>query len=169
MGDKSRTGDVDTRIRGLEKADPELLPADVCVEDNRLCVDAVITGLVLPDGALSLEKEATPLAIGSAGGGLHISNFIIPATKTWRIVQFISGSEEESVGGNKCELWWEPDATPGNDVVITRHYISGGNNFQNDIFFTTGVGDGTAQVSIRRTRFGGGTNEVYAIFRGYEF
>ena len=164
MVDKDRTGDIDARLRGLAANDGNLLPEDVCVEENRLCVDAIISGISFPASATLVAFEATPLAINAGA----ISTYVITTGKQLVIQQFTTGSEEESVGGNKCELISEPDTNPANDVNITRHYISGGNNFEEGITFVSAVGDGVAAVKIVRTRFGGGTNEVYAVFRGYE-
>lgn len=63
MADKARTGDVGSRLRGLSPGDPGLLPQDVCVKDNQLCVIPGTTDDDPSSGVLGRNRVALPVSL----------------------------------------------------------------------------------------------------------
>jgi hypothetical protein len=147
MADKQRTGDIDSRLRGLPAGDPGLQTEDVCVEENRLCVDSVISGFVVVDAGdrVRIHNRAN---IGNPFPTTH-STYTVPAGKkfqlyqwncdsesnTWLVALQIDGVEKDayrSSGGNdniRQDITFEfapIEVLPGQVVSIV--FLDGGNN-----------------------------------------
>jgi hypothetical protein len=147
MGDIPRDGDQDVRLRGVPAGDPNLLARDVCVEENRLCVDSVISGFVVVDAGdrVRIHNRSN---IGNPFPTIH-STYTVPAGKkfqlyqwncdsesnTWLVALQIDGVERDayrSAGGNdniRQDITFEfapIEAVPGQVVSIV--FLEGGQN-----------------------------------------
>lgn len=159
--DIARTGDGDVRIRGEAPGSPDLLPEDACVFENRLCVDAVITGIAYPEGA-------TPQTLLARSGlsGVEEDVLVIPSGEEMIIRKFIAGGEA-SADGAKAEIWYQPNGDATGEIFLEAIYHNGETIPLNDLAHVVGPGNGTERVVIRRENLSGGTIESFARFSGW--
>ena len=90
--------------------------------------------------------------------------YVIPDGELLSIVR-LRGTIESSVGSGQVELIYRPTGLPASDVLLEVG-IGNGNNFQFDLAEEF-LGDGTAQIVLRRTNSGGGTLLIYGKWDGY--
>jgi len=93
------------------------------------------------------------------------TDYVIPNGETVVLQRFSAGAEDDSPQGNVIELWHDPDAT-GNSMVLIDVLFSSGASDQHDLNDAF-LGDGTAQIKMRRRRLSGEAKLVYGAWEGY--
>lgn len=85
---------------------------------------------------------------------------------TTLIIQRMSAGSESSNSGHIIELFEDPNGDLSVLNIIDDIYVNGSSN-QKDLLGSL-AGDGVRRILLRRRSFGGGSNEVTAIWQGYE-
>lgn len=86
----------------------------------------------------------------------------IPNGESVVIKTLLAGAESGN-GGSKVELYEAPNGDTTGLIFVGVLFVDASNG-QADLNYTTGTGDGTRAVLLRRERFGGGAVEIFASF-----
>lgn len=93
-------------------------------------------------------------------------DFIIPNGETI-ILQQLSAGAEGDVDGSKVELFYFPDGTKTGGTLISVLYVNGSNGADNLVASFTG--DGSALITMRRSRLAGSAREIFGKWQGYKY
>jgi hypothetical protein len=158
-----------------DEATPQALTPTVTLDNNnrhRLAIEGPVT-LTPPES----PPASTPIriAITSATPDLATTDdtvHVIANGDTFTLTYFITGSEGDgSERGSKVEVWFWDGTT---EHLVARSYVTGATappqapNTSVARDGTSMVGDGTAEIRVRRTRLSGQVQEVDFDVFGYE-
>jgi hypothetical protein len=147
------------------------IPTDVRIKDDTDNVFANVTeaGSLKVDASPVTPTGATSKAdIGSAGvpGPGYVEEVYVITNGELLTIQQFSGGGEVSSTGSRIELRHRPTGLPASDVLIAVGYANG-SSFEQTINQSF-LGDGTAEVVIRRENMTGGTIHITGRWVGYE-
>jgi len=135
--------------------------------NNRFAKVDVSGRLLVSQEAPTPPPSTTAVKITEYGAIAEIVDniYIIPNTKTLYIQRLSASAEIDSTGGNAVELYYDPNGT-GIDMIIIEVMFVGGNSYQKDLndFF---VGNGIRAIRMRRRRLSGGSKNIFARWEGY--
>jgi len=143
-----------------------------------------VTGIIIQDeeghradvtanGRLKVSQEPPTPPVGTTGvseveyGNVANSDdndYLIPNGETLILQRFSAGGEEANKG-NVIELWYDPNGN-GNNMEIIDTIFCNGSSDQHDLNGSY-LGDGTAQIKLRRRRLSGGAVQIFGRWEGY--
>lgn len=126
-------------------------------------------GRLYVSAAVAPPAAATPVNTAATGSvsGTSDNVYTIPNAANLVIQRFSGTAEVDTSGGNKIELYWDPNGT-GTGMTLIRVAFCGGNIFEFGLDYKAPlVGDGTRAIRMRRTRLSGGGKEISGFWDGY--
>lgn len=153
MGDISRKGDVQVRI-----VDP--------TNQYEAKVDSSGRLLVSQEAATPADTTEVRQTAQSSINSAADTIYTITNGKTLTIQILSAGSEANTTGGSKVELYEDPNGNLTGMVLISVIYVNG-NSFQNSLSISY-VGNGTRRIVMRRNAFAGASREVFGSWKGFE-
>lgn len=168
----------------FQKASTHRINTSIMTEDDAELVKAVLSGedgtgvfrnirsdsagrlLISSDIATPVDTIAIEqIGISSINANAD-TNYTITNGKILTIQLFEAGSEQNTTGGSKVSLFYDPNGDLSVLTPISIIYVNG-NSYQNQIS-TEFTGNGTRRIVMRRAVFAGASREVYGRWRGYE-
>jgi len=161
--DVANGASIPAAVRGLllyaKDASSDVARRVVSTSDGRLQVS---TAVAPPPNTTQVKIQAT----GNVTG-VDDNVYIIPTGETLRIQRFSGSAEIDDSGGQKIELYYDPNGN-GSGMTLLRVAYVGGNVFEYALDYTApAVGDGTRSIRMRRERLSGGAKEVAGFWDGY--
>jgi len=160
--------EVTLEINGVSLFDDSSSVTMIAGEDDNHIIRRVAVNssrrLLVSQEPPSPPPETTAVARIEYGNvsGSDDNEWVIPNGKTLTIQRLSAGAEP--AGGSNVELWYDPDGTKTNMQIIDVIF-SDGQSDQHDLNATY-IGDGVAQIVMRRT--GIGSSNARLIFGRWE-
>lgn len=114
----------------------------------------------VPSGAIEKGAEEYGEVVGQDDHEYVITD------GTTLTIQRLTASGEDSLNGNICELWYDPNGDKTGMTLIC--VINTDGNFDYKDLNNEYTGNGTRRIVMRRRRLAGGVAYIYAKWQGYE-
>jgi len=156
-----------------DEEDAELVRSIISAKTSN---DTYVNILATTDGRLKVAQSIPETPNGSISKSQFFNGLVgamvtdegvytITNGKTLHIQRFTGGAETSTAGAT-VELVYRPTGLEASDIIINIGYVNG-SNFQFDLSDSI-MGDGTAQIVIKRTNNGGGSMRITGRWVGYE-
>lgn len=168
----------------FQKASTHRIKSSIAAEDDAELVKSILTGqdntgafknirsdsagrlLVSSDIATPVDTTAIEQTAASSINSDTDTIYTITNGKTLTIQLFEAGSEQNTTGGSKVSLFYDPNGNLSVLTPISVIYVNG-SSYQNQVS-SEFIGNGTRRIVMRRSVFAGASREVYGRWRGYE-
>ncbi|MHC4648302.1 MAG: hypothetical protein ACYTBJ_22820 [Planctomycetota bacterium] len=125
-------------------------------------------GRLISTAQVSNPPGSTPVVEVHQGNvGTTVDNDYLIPTGENLVLQNLSAGAEGDVDGNKVELWYYTDGTKTTGQLISALYVNGSN--ATDSLAQAFTGDGSAIITLRRTRLAGSSREIFGKWQGYYY